>query len=232
VERAGRGGKVARIALGVVAAVVLVFVLAQVFLPGIAASRIRSRVERYGTVRSVSVTAWPAVELLWGKAGSVDVRAGSVRMSTAQMAKLLRQARGAQNLHVTAESLKAGPLQLEDAALRKHGDALAGTAWTSSADVQAALGRGFEVQLLRSGGGQVEMSVTGGLFGVKASVQAVAEAAEGKVVLHPRGFLLEGLKLTLLAEPGVYVEGVGASAATGPSGQGSGYRLSFRASLR
>jgi hypothetical protein len=232
VERAGRGGKVARIALGVVAAVVLVLVLAQLFLPGIAANRIRTRVERYGTVRSVSVTAWPAVELLWGKAGSVDVRADNVRLSTAQMAKLLGEARGAQSLHATAESLKAGTLQLENATLQKHGDALAGTAWTSAADVQAALGRGFEVQLLHSGGGQVQLSAGGGLFGVHASIEAVAEAQEGKVVLHPRGFPLETLKLTLLDEPGVYVEGVGASAAAGPSGEGAGYRLSFRASLR
>jgi hypothetical protein len=232
VERAGRGGKVARIALGVVVAVVLVLALAQVFLPGIAASRIRKRVEKYGTVSSVSVTAWPAVELLWGRAGSVDVRAGNVRLSTAQMAELLRQARGAESLHVTAESLKAGPLQLEDATLQKHGGGLAASAWASAAAVQDALGRGLEVRLLRSGGGQVELSVTGGLFGVQASVQAVAEAAEGKVVLHPRGFLLETLKLTLLDEPGVYVEDVGASATTGPSGKGAGYRLSFRASLR
>jgi hypothetical protein len=43
---------------------------------------------------------------------------------------------------------------------------------------------------------------------------------------------LETLKLTLLDEPGVYVEDVGASATTGPSGKGAGYRLSFRASLR
>jgi hypothetical protein len=227
--RVGRAGRIGALLAG---ALVLALALAQIFLPGIAANRIRSRVEKYGTVRSVDVTAWPAVELLWGKAGSVDVRAGRVRLSTAQMAKLLGEARGAESLHVTAESLKAGPLQLEDATLRKHGDAFAASAWTSTADVQAALGQGFEVQLLRSGGGQVEMSVTGGLFGVKASVQAVAEAAEGKVVLRPRGFLLEGLKLTLLDEPGVYVEGVGASAAAGPSGQGAGYRLSFRASLR
>ena len=82
--------------------------------------------EKYGTVRSVSVTAWPAVELLWGRAGSVDVRAGKVQLSTAQMAKLLGEARGAESLYVTAESLKAGPLQLESATLQKHGDALAG----------------------------------------------------------------------------------------------------------
>ena len=45
----------------------LVLVLAQLFLPRIAASRIASRVGRYGTVQSVSVKAWPAVKLLWGK---------------------------------------------------------------------------------------------------------------------------------------------------------------------
>jgi hypothetical protein len=183
-------------------------------------------------VKSVSVTAWPAVELLWGKAGSVDVHAENVQLSTAQMAKLLGEARGTESLHATATSLKAGPLQLSDATLAKHGDALVASAWTSAADVGAALGGKFELQLLHSGGGQVEMSVTGGLFGVQASVQAVAEAAEGKVVLHPRGFLLEGLRLTVFDEPGVYVEGVGASAAAGPSGQGAGYRLSLRASLR
>ena len=226
VRRAGR------IAAWLAGAIVLMLVLAQLFLPAIAASRVRSRVERYGTVKSVTVQAWPAVELLWGKAESVNVKAGSLRLSMAQMAKLLGEARGVGSMRVSVESVKEGPLQLYDASLQKHGDALLGSAWASRADVKTALGEGFEVQLAPSGAGRVQMSVEGGLFGVKASVQAVAEAQEGDVVVHPLGFLLEGLKLTLFAEPGVYVEGVGASAMAGPSGKGAGYRLSFRASLR
>jgi hypothetical protein len=103
---------------------------------------------------------------------------------------------------------------------------------SSTADVQAALGRGFEVKLLHSGGGLVQLSIGGGLFGVRASIDAVAEAREGKVILHPQVFPLEALKLTVFDEPGLYIEGVGASAAAGPSGQGAGYRLSLRASLR
>jgi hypothetical protein len=227
-----RVGRVGRIGALLVGAMMLVLVLAQLFLPGIAAGRIRERVERYGTVRSVAVTAWPAVELLWGRAGSVDVRAGKVQLGTAQVAKLLREARGAENLHASAESLKVGPLQLEDATLQKHGNALTASAWTSAADVQAALGRGFEVQLLHSGGGQVQLSVGGGLFGLHASSEAVAEAQWGRVILHPRGFPLEALKLTVFEEPGVYVEGVSASAAVGPQGAGAGYRLSMWASMR
>lgn len=225
-------GRAGRIAGGLAGAVVLVLVLAQLLLPGIAASRVRARVEKYGTVKSVTVKAWPAVELLWGKAESVDVKAGSLRLSKAQTAKLLREAHGVTSIRASAESVKEGPLQLYEASLQKHGDALAGTAWASRADVKAALGEGLEVQLLRSGGGRVQIGVEGGLFGVKASVEAVAEAQEGKVVVHPLGFLFEGLKLTLFAESHVYVEGVGASAAPGPSGQGAGYRLSFRARLR
>jgi hypothetical protein len=227
--RVGRAGRIGALLAG---AIVLVLVLAQLLLPGIAASRIRTRVGRYGTVESVSVTAWPAVELLWGKAGSVDVKTRSVRLSTTQMAKLLEEASGARSLRVTAASARVGPLQLSDATLQKHGDALYGTARISTADVRAALGGGFEVQLLRSGGGRVEVSVVGGLFGVRASVEAVAEAQEGKVVLHPLGFPLEGLKLTLFATPELYVEGVDARAVAGPSGRGAGYRVSIWASLR
>ncbi len=45
--------------------------------------------------------------------------------------------------------------------------------------------------------------------------------------MHPLGFLLEGLQLTLFADPHVYVEGVGASAVAGPAGGVAGYRLTM-----
>jgi hypothetical protein len=225
-------GRAGRIAAWLAGAIVMMLVLAQLFLPAIAANRVRSRVQRYGTVKSVTVQAWPAVELLWGKAESVNVKAGSLSLSKAQTAKLLGEAHGVTSISASVESVKEGPLQLYDASLQKQGDALLGSAWASQVDVMKALGEGFEVQLLHSGGGRVQVSVEGGLFGVKASVEAVAEAQEGKVVVHPLGFLLEGLKLTMFAEPDIYVEGVGASATAGPSGKGAGYRLSFRASLR
>jgi hypothetical protein len=225
-------GRAGRIAAGLAGAIVLALVLAQLFLPGIAASRVRSRVGKYGTVKSVTVKAWPAVELLWGKAESVEVKAGSLSMSPAQTVKLLGEARGVRSMSLTAESVKEGPLQLHEASFQKHGDALVGQASTTRADVGKALGEGIEVRLEGSHDGQVDVSASGGLFGVKASVDAVAKAEEGKLVVHPLGFLLEGLKLTLIDNPRVYVEGVGASAVTGPSGEVAGYRLTMRASLR
>jgi hypothetical protein len=228
VSRAGR------IAVGLLGAIVLVLVLAQVFLPAIAASRVHSRVGKYGTVKSVTVKAWPAIKLLWGHADSVRVTAGSLTMSPAQTAKLLVQARGIESMNLTAENVEEGPLRLQDASFQKHGDALVAQASTTQADVGEALGtlgKGIEVQLLSSHDGQVEVSASGGLFGVKASIDAVASAQEGKLVVRPLGFLLEGLQLTLLDNPHVHVEGVSATATRAPGGV-AGYRLAIRASLR
>ncbi len=226
--RVGRAGRIAAWLAGTIA---LALVLAQLLLPGIAAERVRARLGKYGTVQSVTVKAWPAVKLLWGGADSVTVRAKSLQMSPAQTVKLLLQARGVERMTMAVASVREGPLQLHDASLQKHGNALEGQAWVARTDVKAALGEGFEVRLLNSGAGQVEVSASGGLFGVGATVDAVARAQEGKLVVHPLGFLLGGLQLTLFANPHVHVEGVGASAVTGPGGV-AGYELTMRASLR
>ena len=215
----------------VAGAIVLALALAQLLLPRIAASRISSRVRRYGTVHSVSVSAWPAVKLLWGDADTVKVNAGSLRVTPAQTAKLLWEARGAQSLDMTAESAQEGALRLTDVSLRKRGSALSAEGQATQADVTAALPPGLSVRLLKSEGGEVEVQASGGLFGIQASVDAVAGASEGKLIAHPLGFLLEGVQLTLFADPHVHVQGVGASALTGPAGT-TGYRLTVTASLR
>lgn len=207
----------------------LLLALAQVLLPRVAASMISSRVGRYGKVQSVSVSAWPAVELLWGHVGSVRVKAGELALSPTQAGSLLWEARGVANMEVHAETVRMGSLRVSDASLSKRASALSAQALVSEADVKAALPTGFAVRLLRSGGGEVEVQATGALFGVGASVNAVAEARDGKLVAHPLGFLIEGLALTLFSDPHVYVDGVGASA---QSAHPPSYRLTMSASLR
>ncbi len=207
----------------------LVFALTQLILPRIAVSRVTSMVGRYGKVQSASVSAWPAVELLWGHADSVRVRADGLTLSPEQAASLLWEARGVASMDVSAASVQVGPLRVSDASLQKRGSALTAQALTSEADVKAALPAGFGVTLVRSEGGEVEVQATGGLFGLDASVKAVAGASDGKLVAHPLGFLLEGLQLTLFSDPHVYVEGVGASV---QSEQPLSYRLTMSARLR
>jgi len=212
--RGGAGGRPLRLALWLAGALVVALGLAQIFLPRIAASRISSRLGKYGDVRSVHVSAWPAVELLWGEADAVTVRARSISVSPAQTGKLLHEARGLHELDLTAETTREGPLPLHDVSLRKRAAKLHAQASLSEADVKAALPPGYDVQLLGSSRGQVQVRASGGLFGVGASVDAV--------------------KLTLFSDPRVYIQGIGArrsDAGDGAAG-GAGYVLSIDASLR
>jgi hypothetical protein len=211
----------------------LLLVLAQLFLPRIAASRISSRVGAHGDVERVHVSAWPAIELLWGDADSVTVRAAELKLSPAQTAHLLWEGRGADRIDMAAAVAQEGPLRLTGVSLHKRGSRLRAQAHLSAADVKAALPPGVDVQLLGSEHGQVEVRASGGLFpfGFGASVDALAGGSGGRLVAHPRGLLVEGLKLTLFSDPHVYVEGVGARAAGGPGGA-PGYLLSISASLR
>ncbi len=232
-QRALRGGGrpgLLRLALWLAGGLVVALGLAQLLLPKLAASRISSRIGKYGEVQSVHVSAFPAIELLWGDADSVTVHARSLRVSPAQTGKLLKEASGLAKLDLTASSAREGPLALHDVILHKRGAKLHAQASVREADIKAALPAGFSLQLLGSSNGQIEVRASGGLFGVGATVDAVAEASEGKLVVRPRGFLLEALKLTLFSDPRVYVEGVGASV-SGATGAAS-YALSVDARLR
>lgn len=209
-----------------VGALVVLLAVAQIVLPRIAASQIGSRIGRYGHVRSVSVSAWPAVELLWGRAGSVSVSASHLSLTPAQAASLLWESKGVGRLDVSVRSVHVGGLALSGATLRKRGAQLEAHAQTTQTAADAALGAGIGVRLLGSAEGRVRVRVGGSLFGVGASVPAVAEAVDGALVAHPEGFLIEGFKLTLFSDPHVHVEGVEAT----PAGEAA-YTLGMRALL-
>jgi hypothetical protein len=220
-----------RVGLWLAGILVVLLGLAQLFLPKLAASRISSRIGKYGSVDSVHVSAFPAIELLWKHADSVHVRATHLRMSPAQTGKLLEEAGAAGRLDVAVASVEEGPLRLSDVSFRKQGSEMSAQGHVSEADVQAALPPGFGVKLLNSKDGEVEVSASGGLFGIGASVDAVAAASEGKLVVHPRGALIEALRLTLFSDPRVYVTGVSAAATTATDGA-PGYTLGITAQLR
>jgi hypothetical protein len=212
--------------------VVVVLGLAQVFLPSIAAQKVREDLARYGTVESVSVQAWPAVELLWGKADSVKVKAASLRMTPTQSVKLLWEGRHVSNMEFTAASTEESSPRLHDVSLSKHGNQLRVEASLAAADAKVALPAGVDVRLLGSEDGKVEVQVSGRLFGVGASVDAVVGAQEGKLIARPKALLLSVLRLTLFSNPHINVEGVGARGVFDSSAQPSSYRLTMTARLR
>jgi hypothetical protein len=195
---------------------VLAVVLAQALLPGLAADRVRSRVERYGQVRSVRVSAFPAVQLLWGKADSVSVSAGRLALTPAQVAGLLWEARTVDTLTVAAPAvvlrvaqLPAG-LEVSDVRMRMHGAEVVASATMTQAQLQAALPSGFRVQPTATGEGEIEARASGGLFGLQASLTVLVRAREGALVAEPRGLSFGSItSVTLFSDPRLRVLSVG-----------------------
>jgi hypothetical protein len=215
---------------------ILLLVLAQAILPSIAARVARDRVKPYGDLESVHVSAWPAVELLWGKADSASARSHSLTLTLAQLTKLELEARGVHDLDLTAERLELktptapNGLLLRDVVARKRGASLETNATITQADLSAALPGGFTVRPVASGNGQVEVRASGALFGVQTSISALVKPLQGRLVVEPQGLPLGGIAtVTLLSDPHLYVESVGTQTL---DAQPPAYGLSLKASLR
>lgn len=225
-------GKSTWIALGAAGGLVVVFGLAQLVLPGLAAQRIRSELAPYGVVRSVSVSAFPAIELLWGRAQSANVSTGALDIDPAEIGALLWRARGVQRLDLHARSMRVGALTLNDVSSAKRGDQLYTSGVIGEAQLRQALPGSNSFQLLGSGPGGVEMRVGGSFFGLSTSLEVQLAAIDGKLLAMPRGIPLGGLvKVTLLSAPHLYVQSI-ALADVPPQGADPSYRMSITAQLR
>jgi hypothetical protein len=219
-------------------ALALVLGISQLVLPAIAARVLRDRVARYGEVQSASVTASPAVELLWGSAESASLRAGRLSITPSELIALLMEARPVHDLTVRAREVRlldpgfgAGAVSLSNAVLQKRGEEVRVRALLSSAALQAALPAGVDVSLLAGAGGSIDVQASGQLFGLTASLDAQVQAVEGKVLLVPTQSLLSGLaRITLFSDPRLQV--LSLSASDDPAGGQDAWELSMRARLR
>lgn len=211
--------------------VAIVVALAQLFGPSIAASVVKGKVGRYGTVKSVTVKAWPALQLLWHHADEVNVNAEGLTFSSGQTVALLKEGVGTDTIHARADAVIEDGLRLTDVRFEKYGMAMRAEGTVSEADIVKVLPSGVTVALLGSERGTIRVRVGGGLFGVGVNVDAVVKADGGKLVVQPVG-LLSGLKVTLFADPDVYVEGVQAQAlGAGRGGREERYELVMWAKL-
>lgn len=220
----------------VLAAPVLLVVLAQAVLPALAAHRVRGRVARYGTVKSVSVKAFPAIELLWGKADSVEVHASALSVPSTEIAKLLWESHGVTDVTMSAQAATvtsipslANGITVSDLRTEKRGSAIFASASLTQQQLDEALPSGFRIEPVASGDGQIEAKASGGLFGVQASIDAVVRASEGRLVTEPKGLPFGGfVKVTLFSDPHLRVQSVGLSIERSDP---LTYGLSLRASL-
>lgn len=213
-------------AVAVAGVVILLLVVAQLVLPGIAAQRLRDRLARSGQVLSVKVDAFPAIELLWHRADRVVIRMASYRAPPGPLGDTLAQASDVGSIDASVERLETGLLTLEDVTLRKRGNQLNGSATVTEATLRAAVPFLDGVQPIASGDGRLTLRGTATVLGVRASIDATVGAEHGKLVVAP-DIPFGGLAtITVFSNPHLEVEGVSAAGVPG------GFSVTGRARLR
>jgi hypothetical protein len=204
------------IALGVAGLVLVVLIVAQLVLPGIAANRVRDELARSGTVLSVKVSAFPAIKLLWGDADTVVIRLGSYRSGSSEVGSRLGGVGGVGTIDVSAQEFDSGVITLRDAVLHKRGSEMTGSAAIMESDLRSAVPFLDNVEPVASSGGQLILRGTASVFGLSASIDAVVGVRDGALVVAPDVPFGGIATITLFDNPHVRVQSV--SAVTVPGG--------------
>ncbi|HUA02370.1 MAG TPA: hypothetical protein VMB27_00630 [Solirubrobacteraceae bacterium] len=212
--------------LAAVGVVLLVLVVAQFVLPGIAASRVRNELSKSGTVLEVKVSAFPAIKLLWHRADSVVVRMASYRAPVSSLGKTLGETVDAGSADASVAVLTVGPLALRDATMRKRGSSLTAAATVTQSDLRSAVFFLQDVSPIASADGSLTLRGTASFLGLTASVAATVAARDGALVVAPDVPFGGIATLTLFNDPHVYVESVSATSVSG------GFRVLARAKVQ
>lgn len=191
--------------------VLVLLVVAQLVLPGIAEQQLRDRLSSSGTVEQVQVEAFPAIKLLWNDADRVVVRMRNYHSGTAHLSSLLDEAGGVGSLDASAGVLTAGLLTVHNAVLRKRGDRVSATADVTEGDLRASIPVLDSVVPVASGGGELTLRGTATLFGVTAAIDAMVQTENGGIVVTPDLPFGGFATLTVFSNPAVNVQAVGAS---------------------
>jgi hypothetical protein len=217
-----------RVALAVVGVLFVLLLVLQLIVPRIAEHVIRDRAAHYGRVLNVSVSAFPAIQLLWE-----DAQSGSLRYATASitqqqgLAELVR-ARGVNDLDVTAASMQIGALQLTGFVLHKRGAAVTLEGAVTEAALRAAVPGGLQLQEITANGQSIEVRAGSEVFGATVSARALVVASQGAIVVEPQGLLGAIAHVTLFADSRLYVQTI---ALTPLPGRGATWRLSLQGTL-
>src|ERR1700759_4031442 len=214
------------IAIATAGVVILVLVVGQLLLPGIAADRLKDRLSESGNVISVEVHAFPAIKLLWNHADRVVVRMGRYQSAAGALGDLLGQTSGVGSVDASAQEFSSGLLTVRNAALRKRGNQLVGTALVTEADLRRAVPILQSVVPVESADGRLTLRGTASLFGVTATVDATASASSGNLVVAPDVPFGGFATITVFSDPHVEVHSVGATSAPG------GFRVTATGTLR
>jgi hypothetical protein len=166
-------------------------------------------------VLEVTVSAFPAIELLWHHADSVDVRMASYRAAPSNLPATLDQTGTVGSLRASAQVFQDGLLTLHDASLVKQDNRLTGSATVNESDLRSAAPFLQSVTPVASSGGRLTLRGTATLLGLSATVDATVSAQDGKLVVVPDVPFGGVATITLFSDPRIQVLGVSATPAPG-----------------
>jgi hypothetical protein len=209
------------LALGATVIVVLLLELvAQLALPGIAADHIRDQLQKNGRVLDVEVSAFPALELLFHQADSVTVKMASYQARNSRLSSLLNESGDVGTLHASVGVFTDGLLTLHNATLTKRGNTLVGSAQVLDSDLTHAIPLIKSVTPVASSNGTLTLEGTANLpFVGDITVPFVVQVQNGELLAAPDIPVVGSLAtLRLYSNPHVRIDSVSARRTPGGFG--------------
>jgi hypothetical protein len=195
-------------------AVLLVLAILQLVLPPIATRIMRGRLGE-ARIDQASLSAFPAIKLLWGDADRVTLRLSTDNVQTGRLDRTLGEMEGVTTVDARVGRMTVGPLILHDVSFQKHGPRVNVTLRIDQRDLRAALPIIKSVMPVSSGGGQLTLRGRADILGLEPSVEVVVAANDGRVVVAPTGLIGAIATITVFSDPRFHVDTVGGHAVPG-----------------
>ncbi len=204
-----------RIVAALLAAVVVVLVVAQLVLPPIATSVVRTRLGKSAKITSIKLSAFPAIKLLWGSVDQLDLVLRSYNLEPDELSGKIKQSGEASTLNASIGTLNVGALSLHSVTLHKQNGKLDLTGRLQTEDLRRALPIIQSLTPVAGIGGELTLRGTVAAFGASAKITATVAARDGKVVVAPQGLLGAFATVTVFADPHVFVQSISGRAVPG-----------------
>lgn len=191
-----------RIAAALGAAVLLLLVLTQIFLPGIGEGAIKDRLTEDGGTADVSLSAMPAARLLWGTGDKVAVDATGLDLEVTPSSDpvVFDDLDRFDDVEIVIRDSSMGPVQMSNFVLTRNGDepySLEATGDTSVSDLAQ-----FGAEALDLPGGDILGGILGVATGgteVDVDLDMKIESDDGRVHVIEGGGEIAGIPTGPLA---------------------------------
>ncbi len=176
-----------RIAAFLGAAIVLVLVVSQIFLPGVGEGVIEDRLTENGGAAEASLSASPAARLLWGAGDRIDIEATGLDLEViaADDPVVFDDLDRFDDVEIIIRDSSMGPVRLENFVLTRNGDepySLEATGTTSVSDLAEFGAESFDLPGVDILGGILSVATGGAEADVDLDMKVASDDGRVRVV--------------------------------------------------